>query len=130
MEASEEWRSKAGPWVRGTMPDGQQLDLIITGWTRTPDGQWWCEAEVILPTRWEDTEGRSRPIGAPTPITLSAKMSPPFQTRATHSSPPTGRLRDDSGCWRTRMHEVLRVDGGWWWLGSDRESAGDDATRA
>ncbi len=54
------------------MPDGQQLDLVITGWTRTADGQWWCEAEAILPTRWEDAEGRSRPMGAPTPITLPA----------------------------------------------------------
>jgi hypothetical protein len=72
VEAGEEWRSKAGPWVRGTMPDGQELDLIITGWMRTPDGQWWCEAEAILPTRHEDAEGRSRPMGAPTPITLPA----------------------------------------------------------
>ncbi|MGW3572167.1 DUF6233 domain-containing protein [Streptomyces sp. NPDC000941] len=63
---------KAGPWVRDTMPDGQELDLIITGWTRTPDGQWWCEAEALLPTRYEDPEGRGRPMGAPTPITLPA----------------------------------------------------------
>lgn len=69
---AEEWRSLAGPWARGTMPDGQELDVIVTSWTRTPDGQWWCQAEAILPTRYEDADGRSRPTGAPTAITLAA----------------------------------------------------------
>ena len=78
MDAKEEWRSKAGPWARGVMPDGQQLDVVVTAWTRTPDGQWWCEAEAILPTRYEDADGRSRPTGAPTAVTLAAEDVTPI----------------------------------------------------
>ncbi|GAA1065178.1 DUF6233 domain-containing protein [Streptomyces asiaticus] len=78
MDPEEGWRSKAGPWVRATLPDGQELDVIVTGWTRSLDGQWWCEAEAILPTRHEDTDGCSRPTGAPTAITLAADRVTPI----------------------------------------------------
>ncbi len=75
---AEEWRSKAGPWARAVLPDGQELDVIVTGWTRTPDGQWWCQAEAIMPTRYEDADGHSRPAGAPTAITLAADRVAPI----------------------------------------------------
>jgi len=34
------------------MPDGQELDVIVTGRSRTPDGHWWYECEAILPSRY------------------------------------------------------------------------------
>lgn len=74
----EEWRAKAGPWVRARLPDDQELDVVVTSWTRSQDGQWWCEAEAILPTRHEDADGRSRPVGAPTAITLAADRVTPI----------------------------------------------------
>ncbi|MFH8369651.1 DUF6233 domain-containing protein [Streptomyces sp. NPDC018031] len=78
MDAEEAWRSKAGPWARATMPDGQQLDVIVTGRIRTPDGRWWYEAEAVLPARHTDGEGRTRPTGAPTPISVPADRITPI----------------------------------------------------
>lgn len=69
---AEEWRSKAGPWARAAMPDAQELDVILTQWTRTPDGRWWAECEAILPARYEQSDGRTRLTGAPTPISVPA----------------------------------------------------------
>ncbi|NIY69508.1 DUF6233 domain-containing protein [Streptomyces malaysiensis] len=89
---AEEWRSKAGPWARAVLPDGQELDVIATGWTRSTDGQWWLEAEAILPTRFEDTEGRSRPTGAPTAITLAADQATPIPGKDYNTVPRDGAI--------------------------------------
>jgi hypothetical protein len=73
----EEWRAKAGPWARAILPDGQELDVVVTERTRTQDGVWWYECEAILPARYEHADGRTRTTGAPTPISvLDAHIRP------------------------------------------------------
>ncbi|QLH19313.1 DUF6233 domain-containing protein [Streptomyces sp. Rer75] len=72
MDAKEEWRAKAGPWARATLPDGQQLDVVVLGRTRTVDGRWWYECEAILPARHEGPDGTTKTTGAPTPISVEA----------------------------------------------------------
>src|ERR1044072_845980 len=75
---AEEWRAKAGPWARATMPDEQELDVILTQWTRTADGQWWAECEAILPARYQHPDGRTRVTGAPTPISVPSERITPI----------------------------------------------------
>ncbi|MGP3998616.1 DUF6233 domain-containing protein [Streptomyces sp. 8N706] len=60
----------AGPWARVSLPDGQQLDAVVTGRTRTPDGQWWYELEALLTAR--STLGDGRVVAEPTPVAFSA----------------------------------------------------------
>ncbi|WP_275558460.1 DUF6233 domain-containing protein [Streptomyces sp. 5-6(2022)] len=74
----EEWRAKAGPWVRVSLPDDQELDVILTKWTRTLDGAWWAECEAILPARYEHADGRTRVTGAPTPISVPSDRITPI----------------------------------------------------
>lgn len=69
---AEEWRTKAGPWARAVLPDGQALDVIVTSRHRSKDGRWWYEAEAILPARYEHPDGRTQVTGAPTPISVLA----------------------------------------------------------
>ncbi|MGP3980653.1 DUF6233 domain-containing protein [Streptomyces sp. KR80] len=59
----------AGPWARVTLPDRQQLDVIVTGRTRTHDGVWWYELEAILTTRTKLPDGRI--VAEPTPVAFS-----------------------------------------------------------
>ncbi|MFE9064965.1 DUF6233 domain-containing protein [Streptomyces violaceusniger] len=74
---AEEWRAKAGPWARASLPDDQELDVVLTQWTRTPDGVWWAECEAILPARYQHGDGRTQVTGAPTPISVpSGKITP------------------------------------------------------
>nr|WTB12163.1 DUF6233 domain-containing protein [Streptomyces antimycoticus] len=73
MGAEEEWRSKAGPWARATMPDGQELDVVVTARHRSRDGRWWYECEAILPARHEAADGTTKVMGAPTPISVESE---------------------------------------------------------
>lgn len=75
---AEEWRAKAGPWARARLPDDQELDVVLTQWTRTQDGEWWAECEAILPARYEHADGRTRVTGAPTPISVAAEDITPI----------------------------------------------------
>nr|WP_307818801.1 DUF6233 domain-containing protein [Streptomyces sabulosicollis] len=75
---AEEWRSKAGPWARAELPDSQELDVILTQWTRTPDGRWWAECEAILPARYQHGDGRTKVTGAPTPISVPSDRITPI----------------------------------------------------
>ncbi|MEU6080386.1 DUF6233 domain-containing protein [Streptomyces sp. NPDC047108] len=59
----------AGPWARATLPDGQQLDVIVTGRTRTRDGRWWYELEAVLVARIRLPDGRT--VAEPTPVAFS-----------------------------------------------------------
>lgn len=69
---NEGWRHRAGPWARATLPDGQQLDVIVNRRTRTRDGRWWYECEAVLPAREEDAAGHTRALAAPTAISVPA----------------------------------------------------------
>ncbi|MET8183589.1 DUF6233 domain-containing protein [Streptomyces sp. NPDC005336] len=60
------------------MPDHQELDVIITGWTRTRDGRWWAECEAVLPARHEHADGGTQTTGAPTPISVAAEDITPI----------------------------------------------------
>ncbi len=64
--------------MRATLPDGQELDVILIQWTRTKDGQWWAECEAILPARYEHDDGRTRVTGAPTPISVPSDHITPI----------------------------------------------------
>lgn len=74
---ADEWRSKAGPWVRARMPDDQELDVTIAQWTRTTDGTWWAECEAILPSRYE-ADGTTKTAAAPTPISIPSDRITPI----------------------------------------------------
>lgn len=88
----EEWRAKAGPWARATLPDAQELDVILTQWTRTPDGRWWAECEAILPARYEHADGRTRLTGAPTPISVPAGDITPIPGEDYSAVPTDGAI--------------------------------------
>src|SRR4051812_37005117 len=77
MEA-EEWRTKAGPGAPARLPDDQALEVVLTHWTRTKDGEWWAECEAILPARYEHADGRTQVTGAPTPISVAAEYISPI----------------------------------------------------
>lgn len=74
---AEEWHTKAGPWARARLPDDQELDVVVTGRTRTADGTWWYECEAILPARHEAADG-AKVVGAPTPISVPADEITPI----------------------------------------------------
>ncbi|MEU3962933.1 DUF6233 domain-containing protein [Streptomyces buecherae] len=110
----EQWRQMAGPWARARMPDGQELDVIVTGRQRAPDGSWWYTAEAILPDRRVEADGSVRPVGAPTPIVLPSDRVTPIPGEDYAAVPTEGavagrqwrveRLREyGSGPWR-RVH--------------------------
>ena len=50
----EEWRRRAGPLVRATLPDDQDLDVVVVARTRTGDGLWWFECEALQDRREVD----------------------------------------------------------------------------
>ncbi|MGY0062877.1 DUF6233 domain-containing protein [Streptomyces sp. LZ34] len=89
---AEEWRAKAGPWARAVLPDGQELDVILTKWTRTKDGQWWAECEAILPARYEHADGRTQVTGAPTPISVPADDITPIPGEDYSTVPTDGAI--------------------------------------
>lgn len=60
----------AGPWARVTLPDRQELDVLVTGRTRTPDGRWWYELEAVVTARSTLDDGRI--VAEPTPVAFSA----------------------------------------------------------
>lgn len=88
VDAEEEWRSKAGPWARATLPDGQELDVVVTSRHRSRDGAWWYECEAILPARHEAADGATKPTGAPAPISVQAERITPIPGED-HSTLPT-----------------------------------------
>lgn len=92
MDAGEEWRAKAGPWVRVSLPDDQELDVILTKWTRTPDGRWWAECEAILPARHEAADGTTKTMGAPTPISVHADDITPIPGEDYSAVPTDGAI--------------------------------------
>ncbi|MDX3230659.1 DUF6233 domain-containing protein [Streptomyces sp. ME19-01-6] len=74
------------------MPDAQELDVILTQWTRTPDGRWWAECEAILPARYEHADGRTRLTGAPTPISVLADDITPIPGEDYSAVPTDGAI--------------------------------------
>lgn len=60
------------------MPDGQALDVVVTGRHRSKDGRWWYEAEAILPARYEHADSRTQVTAAPTPISVPAEQITPI----------------------------------------------------
>lgn len=86
-----EWQELAGPWARATLPDGQELDVIVTARVRTRDGRWWYDCEAILPSRTEHADGSTEAKGAPTPICVAADHLTPVPGED-YSALPTGGL--------------------------------------
>ncbi|GAA4688245.1 hypothetical protein GCM10023324_48710 [Streptomyces youssoufiensis] len=100
----------AGPWARARLPDGQELDVIVTGRERLPDGSWWYECEAILPDRRVEPDGLTRPVGAPTPIVLPADRVTPIPGEDYSSLPTEGAVEHRQ--WRVeRLREY--GDGPW-----------------
>lgn len=88
----EEWRSKAGPWARATLPDGQELDVVVTSRYRSDDGRWWYECEAILPARHEAADGATKAMGAPTPISVQAERIIPIPGEDYSTLPTEGAV--------------------------------------
>ncbi|MET8679977.1 DUF6233 domain-containing protein [Streptomyces sp. NPDC004647] len=84
--------ASAGPWARATLPDGQQLDVIVTGRTRTIDGAWWYELEAILTARTKLPDGRI--IAEPTPVafTMPAQQVAPIPGENYDAVPTNGAI--------------------------------------
>jgi hypothetical protein len=104
--SKEEWRSKAGPWARAVMPDGQELDVIVTARTRTRDGRWWYECQAVLPARYEDADGRTRVTGAPTDISILADDITPVPGQD-YAAVPTGGAVAGRQWVVERLHQYL-----------------------
>lgn len=92
MDAGEEWRAKAGPWARAVFPDGQGLDVIVTGRYRSKDGRWWYECEAILPARREAADGTTTTTGAPTAISVHADDITPIPDEDYSGLPTDGAV--------------------------------------
>lgn len=90
--SAEEWHTKAGPWARAQLPDDQELDVVVTGRTRATDGTWWYECEAILPTRHQATDGTTKTMGAPTPISVSADDITPIPGEDYSTLPTDGAV--------------------------------------
>ncbi|WP_405807652.1 hypothetical protein [Streptomyces sp. NBC_01187] len=89
------WRARAGPWP--TLPDGQELEVIVVFRERTSDGRWWFACEAILPTRYEHADRQSEAKAAPTRITVAADSITPIPGERYDAVPTKGA--DGSG-WR------------------------------
>ncbi|MER5969613.1 DUF6233 domain-containing protein [Streptomyces sp. NPDC002055] len=105
--------ASAGPWARATLPDGQQLDVIVIGRTRTPDGHWWYELEAVLTAR--GTLGDGRTVAEPTPVAFSApaaSVTPipgeDYTAVPTHGA-VSGRQWQVENLWRTAAGPTRRL---------------------
>ncbi|MFE7117260.1 DUF6233 domain-containing protein [Streptomyces sp. NPDC057654] len=87
-----EWRERAGPWARATLPDGQQLDVIVTSRERTQDGRWWFHAEAILPSRQERPNGHFEATAEPVAFTVAAADITPIPGEDYSALPTTGAV--------------------------------------
>ncbi|MES4909127.1 MULTISPECIES: DUF6233 domain-containing protein [unclassified Streptomyces] len=59
---------------------------------RTPDGRWWAECEAILPARYEHTDGRTKSMGAPSPISVPADDITPIPGEDYSAVPTDGAI--------------------------------------
>lgn len=109
-----EWRELAGPWARATLPDGQELDVIVTARTRTRDGRWWYDCEAILPSRTEHADGRTEAKGAPTPICVAADHVTPVPGEDYSGVPTRGRTAGRP--WLAVLAQGPRDASPWWCL--------------
>ncbi|MFT2014576.1 DUF6233 domain-containing protein [Streptomyces sp. 796.1] len=92
------------------MPDGQELDVVVTGRERMPDGTWWYMADAILPGRETGPAG-IRPVGTPTPIVLPADRVTPIPGQD-YSGVPTGGALPGRRWLLEKARE--RGKGPWW----------------
>ncbi|MGW7003929.1 DUF6233 domain-containing protein [Streptomyces sp. NPDC054933] len=70
---AERTRPDAGPRARVTLPDGQKLDVVVTGRTRTSDGRWWYDCEALLYGRIAYPDGTTEPEPAPIAVPVPAE---------------------------------------------------------
>lgn len=96
------------------MPDGQELDVIVTARTRAGDGTWWYACEAILPDRYEDAEGGTQATAAPTPITVSAEDITPLPGEDYGAVPTDGAVSGRQ--WLLARVRVPAMDGPPWRL--------------
>lgn len=92
VTTEDDWRGCAGPWARATLPDGQELDVIVTSRERTVDGAWWYGCEVVLPDRWQGSDGETRPVAVPTPVLVHADHLTPLPGESYAAVPTTGEV--------------------------------------
>ncbi|AXK34186.1 hypothetical protein DVA86_17530 [Streptomyces armeniacus] len=124
MVAEHDWRESAGPWARVTLPDGQELDVIVTARERTPDGEWWFACEALLPDRYQDAQGQTRETAAPTAITVHADHIVPIPGERYDAVPTNGavagrqwvlvRVRmpvEDGPTWRVHRRDCWQISG-------------------
>lgn len=58
-----------GPLVDVVLPDGQHLYAVVKARRREPDGTWWYDLQIHLPSQGSD---RGRPVTVPTAIDFRA----------------------------------------------------------
>ncbi|MFG7946632.1 DUF6233 domain-containing protein [Streptomyces cacaoi] len=106
------WRDRAGPWARARMPDGQELDVLVTARTRTRDGRWWYECEAVMPVRHEHPDGRTEPKAAPTRVSVAAEHITPLPGEDYTAVPTEGAVAGRQ--WLAVRVRGLREEGPWW----------------
>ncbi|MEU5836343.1 DUF6233 domain-containing protein [Streptomyces diacarni] len=108
------------------MPDGQELDVVVTARTRTRDGRWWYECEVILPSRRLGPDGRAQAQGKPVGISVAAQDVVPIPGESYTAVPTEGavagrqwlavRVRGSAGegpWWDIHRRDCFQARGGW-----------------
>ncbi|MBO8189184.1 hypothetical protein JW592_27555 [Streptomyces sp. DW4-2] len=94
------------------MPDGQELDVLVTARTRTRDGNWWYECDVILPTRRDLPDGRAEPTAAPVTVSVAAEHITPIPGESYTTVPTTGAAAGRQ--WLAVRTRGARGEGPWW----------------
>ncbi|MFD4994768.1 DUF6233 domain-containing protein [Streptomyces buecherae] len=92
LTEADRWRAMAGPWARATLPDDQALDVVVVERVRAADGTWWYEADAILPARHQEPDGSTRPVGAPTRISVPAERICPIPGEVYDAVPTRGAV--------------------------------------
>ena len=90
---------RAGPWARIELPDGQELNILVTARTRTPDGKWWFECEAVLYGRTAYPNGQTHPEAAAIAFSAPADAVQPIDGQDYKGSRPSSWCsRSTGGC--------------------------------
>lgn len=96
------------------MPDGQELDVIVTARQRTADGAWWFHCEAILPVRQENPDGTTEVKAVPTPFVVAADRVAPIPGEVYDAVPTEGEVAGRQ--WLLVRIRMQTVDGPAWRL--------------
>lgn len=115
-----------GPWARARMPDGQELEVIVTGRSRAADGRWWYACVVLMPGRRQTADGRAEPCTTPVPVQVAAEHVTPIPGERYDGLPTEGavsgrqwvavRARGTASgppWWSVHRRDCWQAKGGW-----------------